>query len=759
MKGTGSDPSSSRARAQGEASCVASKAARWPCYVPKNLDATALSAPLAPYDRRGLLEMIIESAQMFLSDAAGASNGEMVSLVGSRGVVSSLEAYLAYADRPFDVSLDDEGHCNPRDRDHQCKEHFETGGGRMRIEEELKDVMFKVLQLLFVDKVMIWIPSASHQAISSLVSLAGVMDVASLYYYGREGETRELVDGMVRLGAMRQGQYAGWVGDISENMAQVAMQVIDATVEAIKYMNGAQSGLYQGAARDVQDGMVYLRDACLTLCCALAASEALRHLIVNTMCLDRLLNALDDVHDELMPKLYFYVGRAEEALGDREGRGALRQVCCELECAAGSAAGWLLSGILTLPIDEEDAGGSSSRGKTGASVQRGEMLLQALCMLKGREGVDCEAGPGLGNALAGRYGLGGRIGRAIDDGRLFLDEAQKEYMLALLGVEEFSDPVMEDELLSAGVDARNLGDREKALSELTNAKAPLIRQVEEVLPGMFGAGFLALCLDELGDSPERVVDALLAGSIPKLLERVDQQLDLQGYLEKKTKPAEEFPELLAKGSAGDGQRGKAKEHKAAPKKKANAITSKFLDTVESSYKDRLRNSIIAAQWEEQEYDDEYDDTFDDVVKAQTAGSGQDGELINDNGNEKQRIKVHGASQSAKMQGAGAKPKQNKLWVLDGRVYNYAKPGARAVSSREEADAVLAEQELSKLEIHGLGPQGNKHVAVSNVDAKPKPKGGNPKTSRASYKEKHKAAIGNHHRKDRAAKKQAKAGGP
>ena len=289
---------------------------------------------------------------------------------------------------------------------------------------------------------------------------------------------------------------------------------------------------------------------------------------------------------------------------------------------------------------------------------------------------------------------------------------------------------------------------------MVGEKRPLIRQVEEVLPGMYGAGFLAACLDAFGDSPERVVDALLVGGVPAGLEAVDPQLDLDGYLatvrrepgeangangsngangatDGKAK-TEEFPELA--GAA----RGKA-VGAAAKKKNADKVTSRFLDTVESSYKDRLRSSIVAAQWEEQEYDDEYDDTYDEVVKGPQDSSEPD-------------LGVAGAS-------AGGSKKAQKLWVLDGRVYNYPKHGAQAVASRAEADAVLAEQKLSKLEIHGLGPQGNKHVAVApDPNAASKPKAADPRRRHAG-KEKHKAAIGNHHRKDRAATKQARAGGP
>ncbi len=739
------------------ASSAAPSAARWLCFVPTKFRGLGASTGLASaqYDRAALLGLIIERARAFLEDAHGASSGELVSMVRSRGVAESLEAYLAYADRPFDVTDGDGGGIGDLVGQYGDPESNGKGGDVSGgLEEDVKSVMFDVLRRLFVDRAATWAPSSSHQVISSLVSLASVLDVASIYYYGREAATGELLDGMVRLGTMRHGQYEGRVADVAENLAQVSMRVVDATVAATRYFDGPDAALSRDAVRAVLDGVLYLRDACLTLSCALGASGSLRHLVVTAGCMDRLLNALDDLHDDLMPRLYFYVGQVEEGRGDGDGDGSFRQHCCELECAAGSAAARLFSGVLTMPMEEDGVGGSSSRGTTGASIGRGEVLLQALCMLKGRDGLDCEAGMGLANALGVSYGLAGRVGRAIDDGLLFLDEAQREYMLALLGVEEFADPSQDDEGLGAGMGARDLGG---ATAALLGAKTPLIRQVEDVLPGMYGAGFLAACLDELSDSSERVVDALLAGSIPPALSKVSQQLDLQGYLEMKETPSEEFPELAkGKGERERTTRGGAKWGRGP--KKANALTSRFLDTVETSYKDRLRNSIIASQWEEQEYDDEYDDTFDDPIKAPTAGAGQDGDVtagdISKSGPGKVKSEPLAPS-------TGGKVKKSKLWVLDGRVYNYAKPGSRAVSSQEEADAVLAEQKLAELEIHGLGPQGNKHVAVETARDDAKPKGDPGRTAGRSHrgKEKNKAAIGNHHRRDRAAKKQAKAGGP
>ncbi|GIL51207.1 hypothetical protein Vafri_7281, partial [Volvox africanus] len=49
----------------------------------------------------------------------------------------------------------------------------------------------------------------------------------------------------------------------------------------------------------------------------------------------------------------------------------------------------------------------------------------------------------------------------------------------------------------------------------------------------------------------------------------------------------------------------------------------------------------------------------------------------------------------------------RLWVLDGKIYNYAKEGAQMVNSQQEADAVLDAARQAAQAIYGLGPGGNK----------------------------------------------------
>ena len=49
---------------------------------------------------------------------------------------------------------------------------------------------------------------------------------------------------------------------------------------------------------------------------------------------------------------------------------------------------------------------------------------------------------------------------------------------------------------------------------------------------------------------------------------------------------------------------------------------------------------------------------------------------------------------------------SRLWVLDGRIYNYAKEDATEVSGPAQAqDLVQAAQAMTQ-QIHGLGPGGN-----------------------------------------------------
>ncbi|EFJ49762.1 hypothetical protein VOLCADRAFT_89548 [Volvox carteri f. nagariensis] len=134
----------------------------------------------------------------------------------------------------------------------------------------------------------------------------------------------------------------------------------------------------------------------------------------------------------------------------------------------------------------------------------------------------------------------------------------------------------------------------------------------------------------------------------------------------------------------------------------------------------------------------------------------------------------------------------RLWVLDGKIYNYAKEGAQMVSSRQEADALMDAARQAAMAIHGLGPGGNKGLMRQQQQQQQQPAadgsdssedegrgaqaahgrggggrggqggaggrgsgegGGSGDRRQHDRKEKNKAAVANHHRKDRALRKQ------
>ena len=620
----------------------------------------------------------------------GAAN--LVKVLEKYCVLQSVEAFLGHGKRPFDFS----GSYNE-----ECE----------RWEALVKQRMLDVLLVLFVDTVhMIGDKQGSldtiRQAYAPLLNLPALLDISSLYYYSDPEPCQRVIEGMLKVGRKRLHASLGCdVADIAENISTVSQVLVDR--------------IYSGkdALTDVRDGVLYLRDCCFSLCCLMGASLDVRTSVARH-CLD-LLQSLDQIYDHVIPKLYFFL---KDVRTSKETK--LVQATCELECAAGKAADWFLDGYLQYQEDEE-AGGSGAGGSSGiseSSIRQGEMLMHALSVLNGREGLDVEAGDGLGRTLALSHHLTRRIQNALDSSIIFLDDAQKEYIHAILGVSDINGGSVIgafDHPTSGNSQVQDSGE----LEMLTK-----ISQVTEILPDMYGAGFIAVCLDHVQRNPEHVIDMLLTGLIPDGAQNVERNLDWRGYVEMKKKEKdkslenESFPQLPTK-----------------TKPKSHSITSQFLDTIESSYKDRLRSAVISTQWE---YDDEYDDSYDELIKIGGAASG-------DTVEETDAPKPAGDN---KRKSGG---KTSKLCVLDGKIYNYAKPGAKECTTQDEANKILAEQEMEKLQIHGLGPGGqNKHVPAPDSH-RPQKKPGAGRGRSHSFKEKNKSVIANHHRKDRASAKQGR----
>lgn len=154
--------------------------------------------------------------------------------------------------------------------------------------------------------------------------------------------------------------------------------------------------------------------------------------------------------------------------------------------------------------------------------------------------------------------------------------------------------------------------------------------------------------------------------------------------------------------------------------------------------------------------------------------------------------------NAKRRGQSSRP--GSLWVLDGRIYNYPKPGAVAAADEAAAQALVEASHADKDKIHGMGPGGNAPILPRTSwrasDAMQQEEGGGERQQgggndhggrgggrgrggrgrggrhgaqgsstqqdggsgsgdqRAHHRKTvNKAAVGNHHRKDRAMRKQ------
>ena len=654
------------------------------CYV-ASVDTSSGGEVPTGFDRIAFLRLLLRDIDNLLvelkCDNLDASGFEAI--LHEKDVMQSLETFLAGAPRPFD----NDGYLG---HDGECA----------KLEATLRISVLRVLQFLFVDAVSLCGWRTVQEACKPLLTVVCLVDIASIYYSQDTVDVcRQIMQSMMNFGRpWLQENLSRASADIAENLSMVSMVIMDGVFDAEN----------DRALKDIHDGIEYLRDSCFSLCAILGACEEIRYLC--TKCGFQLVESLGLIHDTLIPKMYFFLEQRSMKSKDDP----LIHSSCELESAAGKAVDLLFDGLLQHREEDEGMAGGSS-GVSEVSIRRGEALIECLCCLNGREDGDARVGDGLVKKLVHAWDFPSRIQQAIDYGIVFLDDAQKQYVLGILGVSSFEKVEIDHTSAQDSIE-----DPEMAI--LTH-----VSQVEEILPGSYGAGFIALCLQELDDSPANVIDALLTGNIPEGVKKYAVDLDWKAYTDLKASQGKvatidektEYPELPNR------------------KPKSHSATTKFLDTVESSYKDRLRNSVVAMQWE---YDDEYDDSYDEIIKV--------------TGEASQATDALELPKDSKPPRDTKKPK--KIWVLDGRVYNYPKEGAIECSSQEEVDKILAEQELSKLEIHGLGPGGNKSIPLENPTGKQKKSDNINRNSKTySFKEKNKGRIGNHNRKDRATSKQAK----
>jgi activating signal cointegrator complex subunit 2 len=595
-------------------------------------------------------------------------------------------------------------------------------------------------------------------------------------------------------------------------IAQNAAQVVEACGAA------AQAAFKDPAAlRDLLDGVLYLRDTCLTLCALVRTLPLAAGILLLRG--PALIEALGGVHDQLIPA----AERAAAAAGAGAGggrdpdRALLRRRCLHVEVACERAVQLLIvHGLLEPGGPEPPTGGGGGSGAAAAAVTRGEALVAAVMLLGHREGepqggaAPPEGGMSLGPALAQRLGVAASVQAAQRAGAISLDDAQADYLAALMGLSSLgAGPVLIPGLHASGDGGGGGGgggDGDGAAGGSGSAagggggggsaaELAAVAQVRELLPD-FGEGFVAACLRAVGGGGvEAALNALLEGAVPPGVEHLDRALTYQQFQQQQaaSRPGNAAgqpaagPGPAAGSAAAPAARGTAGRGKA---RRPEGMTALYLDTKE----DRYRGSVLAAATDTQwEYDDEYDDSFDETMHLGADGLAEaEGQEQAENG--------AGAGLERGMRGLAVQPgaaafapggagrggrggagrggrgqqAKGKLWVLDGRVYNYAKPGAAEAGSAVEAEARVQEAQHAALQIHGLGPGGNVPLQPSPAPAagqgpgggegggggrgrggREGGRGGRGGGDSHGWKDKNKAAVGNHHRKDRAAQKQAR----
>ena len=446
-------------------------------------------------------------------------------------------------------------------------------------------------------------------------------------------------------------------------------------------------------------------------------------------------------------------------------------------------------------MDLEDALGAalkSALGPGGVGEEPsglGEALVAALSAAAASSASASSPHAPLLPATVTRCGLAPAIAVALRDGVIALDPVQRSYLEALLG---------------GGGGGGEAAPAAAALAPASSSapipdpatRASLAAAVTDVLPTL-GAGYATACLAACGWDPEATLARLLEGDAPPGVSGLDPAL-----------AAWEPPAFNPADPKGKGKapavvpvpppppRAPAPQAPAPPPPAAvsHRSVARFLqgDGLAPGQRESLlaatRASIAAFQAEEEEEGDLLaaagdDDDFDEEEFGERGDVPAVDGLSDAEGG--------GAAGPSTFAASSSSRRPAKQWVVGGRVYNYKKEGAIAVAGKAGVAAALEATAAAAAEVHGLGPGGNKaggsgppvvggrgggagggrggdggrgrgrgrggrgrggggDAPAGPSDAPAATLGGTQRDH--AHAERHKAAAGNHNRRDRAAKK-------
>ncbi|KAK9801941.1 hypothetical protein WJX73_008497 [Symbiochloris irregularis] len=572
-----------------------------------------------------------------------------------------------------------------------------------------------------------------------LLDVPKLMDIAVLY----ESQNAELVQKFMHQTFTLQPQYASDLISYAPSLAQNVQDVSQTCQQAARQCtsSGPSAASFTGLA----DGVAYLHDSSRTLT-AFIRSYPPAALALAMGSEPTLLASLLPLHDELLP-LLSSVAAFRLAAGSNGSSGAstpngilqadvLAQVQHHSQGLRDSLP-QLANLLITDGLLGHHSRASLGSGETPFTPeQRGQQLMDSLTCSELTSTSGAQAS--LLHVITRQYHVAAAIREALQQGRVLLDDVQQEYLFVQLGERAFSlqgsTPTAEPS--TSGQQPGNTHEQqEAAIAQILEQQQ---QQQQPIIPEHPRAPAM---------SWNRVLD------------------------DDPSQPSASAPAPSA----------------APPKPSAHKGTAKAL-ALPAADKAAVHHHAQAVQWDE--WDDDYDDSFDDLgvgtIDGRTEVEGnEDDDLLgrpNTHRSTSQHAPPH--QQANSRQNSRGPGKTSRLWVLDGRIYNYKKEGATEVSGQAQAQQLVqAAQEVST-QIHGLGPGGNvplgppqqpengpagagkTHGQAGGQGSRQPPRQQAPEQSRAAssggdrrshaQKDKHKAAVANHHRKDRAMRKM---GGP
>ncbi|GMH32611.1 hypothetical protein BSKO_00445 [Bryopsis sp. KO-2023] len=637
-----------------------------------------------------------------------------------------------------------------------------------------------------------------------ILDIPKLLDVCVLF----GSENRELVSQFL-------GNVFAWQPKYLEDLAGVISTLVDnlRQIESSCHDTIPETRLGEGSAMaGWPDALIYIQDVCVNLALMLELFPPSGPFLMRGG--GGLLGGLAQIHDYLLPELASAVGEFMQDRSDSAEMDTAKQIMGKAHVTF-----VVIQRLSFLMLKQAYLNEDLDKGTQSAQVAeaRGEAFMTAVLSVSQLEEKNQKNT--LLHQINDKYDLGSLLYDMVEKEIVSIDDTQYQYLCMLMGY------VKKPPRLRNVTSAPQSGPGPSpSLPDADNHALLLskIAAIKEVLPD-YGDGYLAACLKEFNMDPAQVMQHLLDGSLPQSLVELDAHLPLSlpgeagpsssaqrddppGPSRPNPTPAASsstlpstsflpddlgpgwFVEDVAEPSPSTNVRSWAQVSVGPSKPQMNRRTARVLGSLGTEARSLVlqqANSLL-------EYEDEYDDSFDDLVNvaadglADAEGDGLPGAPENgfrggyesfDNRPLVGGNKTHsrGGGRSRGGGGGGSKGPGKKLWLLNGKIYNYRKEGARQVTDQQEAERIIR---TDAEEIHGLGAGGNKPLEPPPNPNHQQPPGqangggwgerhgdggrhGNRGRGRApgrgtgrgyGRKERNKASSANHNRKERAMRK-------